>query len=158
MRFLKKKETIDPRAYITSSGSRKKKVYGPRFDGKKLFLMETGEIDIQDEINSHAIECDMNYILSRLGNGDLSVLNGNSPIFADFHDLPSNFREVMDVALNSERIFNTLPIDVRKEFGNDYRQWVSAAGTDRWNEIMNVDQSSGAPELGKEVNVDEGHD
>ena len=150
MRFLKKNNSGDPNSFISASGSRKKKVYGPRFDGKKLTLIETGEMDIQDEINSHAMECDMSYILSRLGMGDTSVLNSNSPIFADFHDLPSNFREVLDVALNTENIFNRLPVKVRKQFDNDYREFIYKAGTEEWNKIMNPDQTEVAHETGSE--------
>lgn len=147
MRFLKKNNTCDPKAFLSPTGSRKKKVYGPRFDGKILTLIETGEMDIQDEINSHALECDMSFILSRLGQGDTSVLNSRSPIFADFHNLPSNFREVLDVALSSEDLFNRLPVDVRKQFDNDYRQWLYSAGSDEWHKIMNPDQMDPAPEV-----------
>lgn len=130
--IMKKRETIDPSKYVTCSGSRKHKIYSPVYDGRKLSLRESHVIDTQDEINSHAIECDLDYIRTRLLHGDTSGLNSASPIFADFHDLPSNFREVLDVALNSERIFNSLPLDVRQNFDNDYRQFVSLAGTKEW--------------------------
>lgn len=146
MRNLMHKRTIDPNSFITSSGSRKKKVYGPRYDGKKLTLIETGEIDIQDEINSHAMECDMSFILSRLANGDTSVLNNKQPIFADFRQMPSNFREILDVALNAERIFNQLDPDTRRQFDNDYRQFVYNFGTADWNKIMGGDNNANQPE------------
>lgn len=150
MRFLTKNNRGDSKAFISASGSRKKKVYGPQFDGKKLTLIETGEMDIQDEINSHAMECDMSFILSRLGQGDTSVLRPGNPIFADFHNLPSNFREVLDVALNTENIFNKLPVEVRKQFDNDYREFIYKAGTDEWNKIMNPDQKEVSNEAGSE--------
>lgn len=136
MRFLKKNNSGNPHEFVTGAGSRKKKVFGPRFDGKRLTLVETGEVDIQDQINSHRTECDMNFILTRLGAGDYSVLNQSEPFFADFHDLPSNFREVFDIALNSEQMFGRLPLDVRKKFDNDYRKWLYTAGSDEWNSIM----------------------
>lgn len=150
MRFLKKNNSGDPSRFHSGSGSRKKKTYGPRFDGKKLTLIPNGEIDIQDEINSHALECDMNIILTRLGAGDYSVLNGASPVYADFHDLPSNFREVLDIALDSENMFNKLPVEVRKAFDNDYREWLYKAGTDEWIQIMNPKKDN------EEVSKDEG--
>lgn len=132
MRWLPKKTEIKPQCFVTCSGSRKKKVFSPFYDGKKMSLIESGEIDIQDEINAHGPECDMSYILSRLKQGDMSVLNGKNPIFADFHNLPKSFREVLDVALSAERIFNSLPVDVRRNFDNDYRKFVSSAGTSEW--------------------------
>lgn len=108
-----------------------------------MTLIESGELDIQDEINSHARECDMNFILSRLNQGDFTVLNQQAPMFADFRNLPTSFREVLDVGLNAERIFNTLPIDIRKQFDNDYRLFVSQAGSAEWYNILKV-QPSGA--------------
>lgn len=139
MRNLKHKTEINPADFVTASGSRKKKVYSPRFDGKKLTLVQTGEVDIQDEINAHAPECDMNFILSRLANGDMSALTKKNPLYADFHNLPENFRDMIDIALNSEHHFNALPLEVRKQFDNDYRQWIYRAGTDDWMKIMYPD-------------------
>lgn len=156
MRFLKKNNNGDPSLFVTRSGSRKKKIYGPRFDGKSLTLIDTGEMDIQDEINSHAMECDMSFILSRLGQGDTSVLHPGSPIFADFHDLPANFREVLDVALNTENIFNKLPVEVRKQFDNDYREFIYKAGTPEWNAIMNPDQAGAQTDVKEVVKDGEG--
>lgn len=139
MRFLKKKTTINPNDFITASGSRKKKVLSPFYDGRKFTLIESGEVDIQDQINSHSIECDINYILSRLAHGDMSAINPKSPVYADFHNLPTNFREVLHVGLNAQRIFDTLPVDVRKRFDNDYRQFVSKSGTEEWYNLMRSD-------------------
>lgn len=151
--IMKKRETIDPSKYVTRSGSRKHKIYSPVYDGRKLSLRESHEVDIQDEINSHAIECDLDYIRTRLLHGDTSGLKATSPIFADFHDLPSNFREVLDVALNSERIFNSLPLDVRQNFDNDYRQFVARAGTKEWFDSL----GEHAPPVQKEgVSPEEG--
>lgn len=136
MRFLKKRETIDPNSFVTNPGSRKRKVLSPFYDGRKLTLIESGEVDLQDQINSHAAECDMNFILSRLQNGDMSALNSKQPMYADFHNLPTNFREVLDIGLNAERIFNSYPIEVRQQFDNDYRRFVSQAGTPEWYNIV----------------------
>lgn len=140
MRFLKKKTRIDPNIYSTCAGSRKKKVFAPFYDGKSMTLVESGERDIQDEYNERARTCDMNFIISRLKQGDYSSLNGNKPFYADFHNLPSNFREVLDIGLNAERLFNNLPLDVRQQFDHDYRRFVSTAGSREWNSIMYPDR------------------
>lgn len=141
MRNPMQKKVINPNDFVTRSGTRKKKVRSPVYDGRKLSLATTGEIDTQNEIDSHALECDMSYIMSRLRQGDVSVLSSKSPMFADFRQLPTNFREVLDVALSAERTFNSLPLDVRAQFGNDYRRFIAESGTDYWNRVMNFDQS-----------------
>lgn len=136
MRWLKKKIDVDPRSFVSCPGSRKKKVLAPFYDGKKLTLIESGEIDIQDSINAHAAECDMSFILSRLNQGDFTVLNNSPVMFADFRNLPGSFMEVLNVALNSERVFDQLPVDVRQRFDNDYRRFLASSGSEEWRNIM----------------------
>lgn len=147
MRFLKKKTKIDPNIYSTCAGSRKKKRYAPFYDGKSLTLVEDGEIDIQEQYNERARTCDMNFIISRLKQGDYSALNGKKPFYADFHNLPTNFREVLDIGLNAERIFNDLPLTVRQQFDHDYRRFVSTAGSREWNSIMYPDSGNSMPSV-----------
>lgn len=139
MRFLKKKMNLDPNRFTTSSGKKCKKTYSPFYDGKKMSLVESGEIDLPSLMSERAKACDMNFILSRLAHGDMSVLNQKQPVFADFHNLPSNFREVLDIGLNAERIFNDLPLAVRQQFDHDYRRFVSSAGSREWLNIMYPD-------------------
>lgn len=147
MRFLKKRTTLDPNGFVTSAGQKCKKVYSPFYDGKKMALVESGEIDIPSLMRERAKACDMNFILSRLANGDMSVLNQKQPVFADFHNLPSNFREVLDIGLNAERIFNDLPLVVRQQFDHDYRRFVSTAGSREWLNIMYPDGNVPQPSV-----------
>ena len=76
---------------ITGSepGQKMKPIYKGSYapDGS-VRLTQVDEVDIQAEIQSHLYETDMQYIVSRLLDGDNSVLNNQSPIFGDFTTFP----------------------------------------------------------------------
>lgn len=106
---------------ITASGSRKKPIYTPRFDGECISLRETGSIDIQDSINAYAPYCDIRYMLTRLKAGDTSVLCSRSPTYGDFTGLPCNPVDTLNLIHDVERSFAELPDDVRLSCNNDWR-------------------------------------
>ena len=65
----------------SNSGETLKSVFKGSYapDGS-VRLTKVDEIDIQAEIQSHLYQTDMQYIVSRLLNGDNSVLNNQSPL------------------------------------------------------------------------------
>ncbi len=106
---------------FTASGSRKKPIYTPRFDGECISLRETGSIDLQDSINAYAPYCDIRYMLTRLKVGDTSVLSSRSPSYGDFSGLPGNPVDTLNLLHDVERSFSELPDDIRLSCNNDWR-------------------------------------
>lgn len=106
---------------FTASGSRKKPIYTPRFDGECIVLRETGSIDIQDSINAYAPYCDIRYMLTQLKAGDTSVLSTRSPSYGDFSGMPGNPVDTLNLIHDVERRFSELPDDVRQSCNNDWR-------------------------------------
>lgn len=106
---------------VTASGTRKKPIYTPRFDGECISLRVTGSIDIQDSINSYAPYCDLRYMLTRLKVGDTSVLSSRSPSYGDFTGLPGNPVDTLNLIHDVERSFAQLPDEVRLSCNNDWR-------------------------------------
>ena len=72
----------DPNSFTTSSGDKYHITYDPKVmpDGT-IVLKESGKEDIQQMINSHRDETDMNFILAKLAMGDTSVINQNQHMF-----------------------------------------------------------------------------
>lgn len=102
-----------------------------RADGT-IELKVSDRIDIKKEINSHRDETDMAFILSRLMAGDDSVLNPNPPMYGDFTQFPKSYVEMLNLVLDGERYFDSLPLDVRKNFDNDRCKWFASIGTESW--------------------------
>lgn len=122
------------------SGEKFKPVYKGSYapDGS-VRLTKVDEIDIQADIQSHLYETDMQYIMSRLINGDTSVLNNQSPMFGDFTTFPRSYSECIQKVIDAENMFATLPQEVRDQFGNDWAKWLSQTGTDKWMSAMGID-------------------
>lgn len=111
----------DVSSIFTASGSRKKPIYTPRFDGECISLRETGSIDIQDSINAYAPYCDLRYMLTRLKAGDSSVLASSPASYGDFTGLPGNPVDTLNLIHDVERSFSELPDDIRLSCNNDWR-------------------------------------
>ena len=57
-------------------GSRIHKTYGGHYDEKgRVVLEETGEINLYDEIQSHAESVDIHVLMKRYANGDAEALS-----------------------------------------------------------------------------------
>ena len=110
---------------FTESGCRKKSLFTPRFDGSKITLVESGTIDIQDEINSYAPYSDLRYMMSRLKVGDSSVLKSQSPLYGDFTSIPHNAVDAVNLLHDVERHFATLSEDERSACNNDWRVYLA---------------------------------
>lgn len=99
-------------------------------------LKVSDRVDIKKEINSHRDETDMAFILSRLMAGDDSVLNPNPPMYGDFTQFPKSYAEMLNMVLDGERYFDSLPIETRKKFDNDRAKWFASIGRSDWFENM----------------------
>lgn len=129
-----------------------------RSDGT-IELKVSDRVDIKKEINSHRDETDMAFILSRLMAGDDSVLNPNPPLYGDFTQFPKSYVEMLNMVLDGERFFDSLPLETRKKFDNDRGKWFASIGQVDWLDNMGyvpretVDQPSVVPDvrLDKEV-------
>lgn len=131
---------------FTCSGNRKKSIFTPRFNGKRVTLVETGTLDIQDQINSFAPYSDLRYMLSRLKVGDVSCVKSQPPLYGDFTAFPRSPIDAVNLVHDVERYFATLPDEERSACNNDWRVYFanlfsgescfsSGVSTDSLNEV-----------------------
>lgn len=115
-----------------------------RSDGT-IELIVSDRVDIKKEINSHRDETDMSFILSRLMIGDDSVLNPNPPMYGDFTQFPKSYAEMLNMVLDGERYFDSLPLEIRNKFDNDRSKWFASIGSDSWLDSMGFERRPVAP-------------
>lgn len=114
-------------------------VLSPSFRSDGIIELKVSDrIDIKKEINSYRDETDMSYILSRLMVGDDSVLNPRPPMYGDFTDLPSSYAEMLNMVIDGERYFNSLPLETRNKFDNDRGKWFASIGSETWLDKMGL--------------------
>lgn len=82
----------------------------------KPILVEDGERNIYEEIQSFEVETDIKTILARYANGDINVLNRKSGFYGDISGIPTNVNDVMSFGENVGKWFGTLPAFVKEAY------------------------------------------
>lgn len=65
-----------------------------------------------------AAECDINQLVARAMVGDIQI----TPLKESFFDattVPANYEEAMEIVLDAQQHFNSLPSQIRDRFAND---------------------------------------
>lgn len=129
----------DPNSFVSSSGDTFHLRFSPRvLENGELKLVESGKDDIKAMINSFRDSTDMTFILQRLAVGDTSVLSQRPGVFGDFTQMPTTYAEALQLVIDGRREFDSLPLNVKNLFNNDFRQFLASAGTPEWNEKLSV--------------------
>lgn len=104
-------------------------IYELKVDAKgKRGIVKVGETNLQEAIDSEFASVDMNLVLKRLENGDFDVLNKVEGFYADVAALPVDIREIMEMNEKASMIFDEMPDDLRRIYGNDYMQFLYDPG------------------------------
>lgn len=115
----------DPNSFTTCPGSAELLHRERRFDGVCSKVVIVGKSNIQETIDAYAPYTDLNYMLTRLSNGDRSVLSSKQPIYGDFSGLSRNPTDVINIVNNAEQEFATLEMTERSKYNNDWMVWLS---------------------------------
>lgn len=130
--------------FISNAGCKEHILYSSRFneDGQ-LELFEVGKQNIPEMINSHAESVDINKIIERFHEGDVSVLNRRPMMFGDFTELPKTYADVLNLARAGEEYFDSLPLDVKQKFNNNFAEWLSTIDKVRAAQAVEKASASG---------------
>lgn len=110
-----------PERSHSNVGSRYHDVYTPVYDLNGVLDLEvSGQDDIYDMIQSYAESCDINVLLARYAAGDTTVLSQRQGLYIDALGLPHTYAEMLNAVVAAESTFNSLPVDVRAQFGHSF--------------------------------------
>ena len=96
-----------------------------------------GEVNLYDEIQSHADSVDIYTILSRFEQGDESVLSKRNGQYVDLTELPTTFAEMHQKIIDASNEFNALPLEIRSEYEFDVSKFIADIGSEHWFKLMN---------------------
>lgn len=127
-----------PKHEFTPHGSRYLNVYQEEINKKtgSKELVKTGETNIYEMIQQDAEACKIENILKAVAMGDLSALKQREATYVDATTMPKNLMEAQNLVIRMKDEFYKMPVEVRKEFGNDPDRYVSLMGTKEFKEIM----------------------
>lgn len=103
-----------------------------------------------DQIQSYKEGCSLETIIKRFkATQDPSVLQKRQGIYADVSGLPTSMIEMYRLVDKAKREFNSLPVDVRSEFKNDFAFWLANCDNAEFNKALNKDIVKSEPVLEK---------
>lgn len=109
----------------TNVGSRIHKLYQAQYDDEgRIDLVEVGEEDLYEAIQSHKDSVDIHVLLKQFQQGDTEALMRRQATFGDFTQVPSSYAELLNSVIAGEQYFNQLPVEVRARFGHSFSQWM----------------------------------
>lgn len=98
-------------------------------------LVITGKENTYEKIQAELEETKIENILKRVAVGDMSDFRPNG-IYQDVTDIPKDLNGAMAEIQKMENIWNTLPKEIKDEYNNDVRQYISDAGSEKWLNLM----------------------
>lgn len=107
--------------FYTSSGDPIVETFTGRYDTNgDLQLVCTGIENLYEKIQAEAAACDMDNILRRFANGDISVLSQSQGVYADVAGAPMHFTDALNMVHSVEDAFSLLPAEEREKYDNDW--------------------------------------
>lgn len=117
-------------------------------------LKETGKKDLYEYIQSFGDSVDIHVLLKRYRNGEIDALSRVQGIYADFTQYPKTFADMLNLVNAGKQYFDSLPIEVKNSYGNNFAEFMSDFGSESFAKKMGIELNSvvkEAPVNGKEV-------
>lgn len=134
------KGLFDRPRVISNAGSGFRDTYGFKYvtdknTGRKVKRFTiTGRENVYDEIQASKESVDLEVLLQKYATGQAS---SNIPVFyGDMTKMPKNIYEHARMIDEAQAEFFKLPIEVRKEFNNDFDKFIATFGSPQFNDIF----------------------
>lgn len=123
------KTQYDARDRIQSNpGNPIKQLYCGSYNERgQVVLKEDGTENIYDFIQSFAESTDIHSILRRFENGEVDVLEKVQGFYGDVTEMPKTYAEALQRIADSEKVFMSLPVEVRAKFGHSFSEFLAAS-------------------------------
>lgn len=105
-------------------------------DTGKKELKETGKTNVYELIQASKEETMVYNILKRFESGDLDALNKTKGIYGDFTSMPRTLAEAQQLVIDTEKQFNELPIEIRREFNMSASEYLASLTNGKFEAIM----------------------
>ncbi len=124
------KTQYDERKRInTHPGNPIKQLYAGFYNERgQVELKEDGTEDTYAFIQSYAESTDIHAIMRRYQNGEVDVLEKVQGFYGDVTEMPKTYAEALQRIADSEKVFLSLPVDVRAKFGHSFSEFLAASG------------------------------
>lgn len=106
-------------------------------DGKRKLILDDAK-PIYEMIQAHREETEIERIVKRAMQGDMSVLNAMSGQYMDIAGAPRSLAEAQQIIINAKRDFDKLDPETRKKFDNNVEIFIAEAGSKEWADKLGI--------------------
>lgn len=125
--------------YVTPAGSKTSPVYSSKvMDDGLVELVQNGEENVYDYIQSFRDTVDIHVILKKAMAGDLSGLQRVQGFYDDATKYPTDRREMLQMVIDAQKNFDMLPLEIKEQFDNDFNKFFVSMDSKEWNEKMRI--------------------
>lgn len=112
----------------TNPGNPIKQLFSGSYNERgQVELKEDGTEDLYSYIQSFAESTDIHSILQRYQNGEVDVLEKVQGFYGDITEMPHTYAEALQRIADSEKVFMSLPVEVRAKFGHSFSEFLAAS-------------------------------
>lgn len=112
----------------TNPGNPIKQLYVGSYNERgQVVLSEDGTENLYDFIQSFAESTDIHAIMRRYQNGEVDVLEKVQGFYGDVTEMPKTYAEALQRIADSEKVFMSLPVDVRAKFGHSFSEFLASS-------------------------------
>lgn len=113
---------------MSHPGNPIKQLYSGSYNERgQVELKEDGTEDLYAFIQSFAESTDIHAILKRYQNGEVDVLEKVQGFYGDITEMPHTYAEALQRIADSEKVFMSLPVEVRAKFGHSFSEFLAAS-------------------------------
>ncbi len=114
--------------FMSNPGNPIKQLYSGSYNERgQVELKEDGTEDLYAFIQSFAESTDIHAILRRFENGEVDVLEKVQGFYGDVTEMPRTYAEALQRIADSEKVFMSLPVEVRAKFNHSFSEFLSAS-------------------------------
>ncbi len=130
----------------TNPGNPLKQLYAGSYNERgQVELHEDGTEDVYAFIQSFAESTDIHAIMRRFENGEVDVLEKVQGFYGDVTEMPKTYAEALQRIADSEKVFMSLPVDVRAKFGHSFSEFLSASNDADFLERLGLQVEESVP-------------
>lgn len=106
-------------------------------DGKRKLVKDNSK-PIYEMIQASREQCEIERIVKRALNGDVSVLNAIEGQYIDITGAPQSLAHAQQIIINAKNDFDKLDTETKKKFDNNVEIFIATAGTKEWCDKLGI--------------------
>lgn len=106
-------------------------------DGKRKLIKDNPK-PIYEMIQASREQCEIERIVKRALNGDISVLNAMEGQYIDITGAPKSLAHAQQIIINAKNDFDKLDVETKKKFDNNVEIFIATAGSKEWLDKMGI--------------------